>query len=515
MKKFVQSHRFSEILSYGILLLVILAAYSNIYRNTFLLDDEFLLQKNILIRSWSTFFDIFRFSTTGGSGGVDSFYRPLQTVLYLIFNSIFGYSTETFHALNVALHFFNAVMICLLGQRLGFSRPGLILVALLWAVHPIHTEAVTYMSATADPLHTLMCLSALYVMTPDFSLRKIIFSIPFFILALMSKETSVVLPALACACVYLNTQQPGKIKSYLNTWPLWLTSVFYLILRATILNFNDSFDFYKTSNVYTDNIDFRFYTFLATIPYYLKLLIWPKDLHLERTFSVYVDWQWPVVVGLIVLLAALSSIYFERKRTFKFLSFAVLWALIIHSPHSGILLPVNAFFLEHWMYFVTIGGLLAFSKLCNEFIKTSYVVIIPLCLTFSYLTFQQNKRWSNAITYYNYVLSVNPQPPARVYNNLGMAYSEENNFEMAKKNYEKAIEISDMYPQTRHNLALLNLRMGDVEAAKVNFEQAVKMNPDFYYSYQYLAQIYKSKNDLQKSDYYEQLYQVTRKKFGP
>src|ERR1700679_2508075 len=77
-------------LPYMLLVAATLLVYSNIYGNEFLLDDEFDIVNNSLLRSWRTLITAFTTSFTAGSGGEDIFYRPLQTLLYLFVYKIFG-----------------------------------------------------------------------------------------------------------------------------------------------------------------------------------------------------------------------------------------------------------------------------------------------------------------------------------------------------------------------------------------------------------------------------------------
>lgn len=510
-----------DTLALGAILILTCLAYSNVFSNQFLLDDEFLLQKNQLLNSWSTFFDIFRLSSTGGAGGIDSFYRPLQTVMYLIFAQAFGFNTESFHSLNLLLHLVNIALIAALGLKLGFQRITVFCAAAIWAAHPLHTEAVTYMSATADPLHTLFCLLGLLIAAPDFSFRKILLVIPIYILGLLSKEAAIVFPALLVACYFFKNPQPYKLRTYVRTWPLWLVAIGYLALRQTVLNFDRTFQFYKQSNLYTENILYRIFTFFATIPHYIRLFFWPKDLHLERSFSVYTSLEGPVVLGLIFCLLCLLAIFWERKKPQKLFTFATLWLLASHITQSGVLVPVNAFFLEHWMYMVCIFPLMIGVEFLFQKIKTPRLhmgissLLALAALGLACRTYEQNKTWADPITFYNHILATEPRPPPRVYNNLGMAYSSRGDLVQAQASYEKAIQSSDEYPQTRHNLALLLLQTGKIDEALQHFERAIQLNPDFYHSYSYMAEIYKIKKQPEMQAEYLRKYEETRRRFGP
>jgi len=318
------------------------------------------------------------------------------------------------------------------------------------------------------------------------------------------------------ACIFLMKRKRWSIRSYLTTWPLWIMAVVYLILRKTVLNFNHTFTFYKTSNVYTEHILYRIYTFLATIPSYLSLLFWPTDLHLDRQFSVYADpITPPVLLGVTWLLLGIFMIAWERKSDRPIWSFAFLWFLTAHVCHMGILLPVNSFFLEHWMYLPSIGFFIAGAQTLVDRFKQPKWALIPataLGIPLAMNTLRQNEIWSTPVTLYTHILKLNPQV-ARIHNNLAMAYTDLHQDRQAIEHYSKAIEISDIYPQTHHNLALALLRQGQVVEAVQHLKRALELDPDFYHSSSVLAQIYQSLGDQQHAEEYSKKFAESTQKF--
>ncbi len=220
----------------ALLVLTVFLAYSNVYGNSFLYDDEFLIQKNSNILEWSGIRKAFLMSSTGGAGAVDSFYRPLQTVLYTIIYQIFGLSTFGFHFLNLLLHAGSAVLVYALGVRLGFDRRASFFAGLLWSLHPLHTEAVTYQSATDDPLYTFFVLSGLLALFgpsdgEKIGWKRISLATSFYILGLLSKETAIVFPAVMVACLFLVRKERWKPKTYFTTLPFWVIAGLYLLAR--------------------------------------------------------------------------------------------------------------------------------------------------------------------------------------------------------------------------------------------------------------------------------------------
>lgn len=493
--------------------------YGNSLGNAFLYDDEFLIQKNTFLKSWESIGDIFLSSSTAGAGKTDSFYRPIQAFFYLLVFQFFGLSTTAFHLLNIVLHAINAVLVFLLGRRLGLPLLASFSGALIWSAHPIHTEAVTYMSGTADPAHTLFVLAGLVCLIPSFSASRVIFASFFYLLALMSKESAIVFPALAVACLFYLSEQRWNWRTYLPTWPFWIMALLYLVARKTVLNFDETFQFFKTENIYTQSVLVRIFTFLATLPSYLQVLVYPNDLHIDRNFPVFTEIQFaPVVGGIIILGLLLMTIVLARKGEKWLLpAWASLWFLASHSPHMGIVIPVNAIFLEHWLYLTSIGFFMCVGYYLNldgggNRAKVSRLVLLVIVVVLGRTTWEQNKVWASPVSLYSHILRFNPQS-ARVHNNLAMAYSDLDDVLKSIEHYEKAIALSDVYPESHHNLGLAYLRQGRLRDGIEQLEKAVQMNPDFFFSYQYLVHAYQELGNTAKADEYRRKYLETRRKF--
>jgi len=121
------------------------------------------------------------------------------------------------------------------------------------------------------------------------------------------------------------------------------------------------------------------------------------------------------------------------------------------------------------------------------------------------LTLKRNLDWKDPITFYNNILKYE-EGSARVHNNLAMAYAEENNLSKAEKHYLKSVEIADMYSQTHYNLARLYLKRNQIDKAINHLERSLVINPNFFFSYQLLGDIYKyqGKDELAEK-YYKKL----------
>lgn len=498
-----------------LIILVGLITYVNIYSNDFLWDDEFLIQKNLFIRSFKYVPDIFQTPSGGGVGRLDNFYRPMQQIAYTFVFQIAGLVTWPFHLLNHLLHIINAVLIFLLLNKI-FNKIYLSLfTSLLWVSHPIQTEAVTYMSGTADPLSLFFALTSFlfYISFKEKKNKKLnltfyFLSILFFILSLLSKETMVIFPGILFLYDFIKSKDKFNIRNYYSLIAFALISIFYFILRLTILNFGSTLNLYQESNVYTENLYVRILTFLASLISYYSFLIFPVNLHMERDFPFFTNFFSGLILFSLLIFLILFYLSYKSYRGDKIFFFSVFWFFICFIPMSGII-PINSLLLEHWLYIPSIGFFMILSYVLlklfekKELKKYAIGILILLLVLSVSLSFQRNKDWSDPITFYNNILKYEPGTP-RLFNNLGMAYADKGELELAEENYKQSILLYDFYPQPHYNLARIYLLQNKTESALIHLNKSLEINPNFFYSYQLLSVIYAQKGDIEKSkEYYD------------
>jgi len=526
---------------YAVLIVAVLLAYSNVYHNEFLHDDPVLIRDNKFLTSWHYIGTLFVTHTAQGHDSHDPFYRPLMTLLYLFIYQTAGPSTLAFHLLNVTLHALNACLLYTLGVRLGFRRIGTFLAALLWALHPVQTEAVTYMSGTAEPLCGMLFLLDILVLTGDFSRRNILLACILFVLALLTKETAVVFPLLAMGLLFYRSENRWSFKTYLKTWPFWLLVVLYLVARSTVLNFNGFFGYYDTALTADITIWDRFCSFLATLPTYLRLLIWPTGLHFMRYFPLYRSlWMPQVMAGLVILAAAFTNIVWKPSRRATPLAWGILWAAAVHIPASGILVLNDAVITEHWLYLPMMGLSLGLGESLAQMsghvgtlrfrpvLAGSAVLIAGLS---GVMTFEQNKVWRDRITFDTHIIDCG-EDTARTRTNLGTAYGEKGELTQAIRQFRLALALDNNYELAHFNLGaalindaqtsyMLKITAAPPDLSSPGFseglehvQRAFELNPDDYRACDALAYVYAHLGDQTKALEYQAKAAAIRKKLG-
>lgn len=506
---------------YALLSLAALCAYSNIFNNSFLFDDEFLIVKNAFLRNLGSIPTLFITSSTAGFGGVDNFYRPLQLLLYVLTFQIAGLSPPAFHILNLLLHIINVCLIFRLAEKLEFKKTYALAATALWALHPLHVEAVTYMSATADTLHVTFLLSAcLAWLSP--SRDKSLYSLGFFILALLSKESAIVLPPLLISLTFLNKERFPLFKNARDTWPLWLAAILYLVLRSTLLDFDNTYHFFKQENDYTRSFWVRLLTFFSVMPDYASLLFYPSNLHFERALNAHGYITDPPVLAGIVLLSLLAVVFAfcMRQEKTKPLAWGLVWFFVAYFPCTGLIIPVNSLLLEHWMYLPSIGLFLgAAQTLANFLIDENQKIVVAILAVIATVllglsTYDQNRIWATPISLYTNTLKYE-EGSARLHNNLAMEYSTQGQNELALTHYKKAIALWDIYPQTHSNLGNLLATMGHLDEAIAEHKRALELDPTFFRSALVLEKIYRLKGDKANAQKYHDLAQKIMPRYMP
>jgi len=451
-------------LPYIVLAAAIFAAYTNVYQNAFVWDDLNLIVNNDSLHHWSGLANLLTKTTNA------CFYRPIQVLLYFFIYQIFGLSQAAFHGANVLLHAANACLMYWLGCRLGFYKRASFVAALLWGVHPLWSSGVAYASGTSDLLVVFFCMMGLHALLPDFAPRKFWLALLFFILALGSKESAVVFPALVTFTLFLVNKKRLQPATYIRTWPLWLLAAAYITgwLLCPVLNNLSQYGALVNSlysEIYVYNFTNRTLTSLATLPVYLSLIIWPTDLHMNwASFSVFTTvWNWQVIAGVAIVVIALLQIIWGHGRRGLPLTWGLLWFVAALSPDTGILKPIDGIFAQNWIYLPTTGLFLGVAQMTTIWIKSfnsKKALMLAAGLTALAMlglgtkTYLQNKILYDAGALFENVLKYNPNLPW-VHYELGMYYFE-------RREYKKAAEqlyTAEYYSHDLNKDDAMNLHM--------------------------------------------------------
>ncbi len=502
----------------------------NLHNKLFWDDDDWIVN-NAYVHDFSHLKEIFTQNILSGFGLNSNYYRPLLLISFAVNYTIHGIKPFGYHLLSNGFHVANGILVFLLLLSAFKRKLPAFLAALLFLIHPLQTETVTYISGRGDPMSVFFMLLALWLFIKAESGKRkwlwLAVSLSSFILAILSRETAVLLPALLMVFYIAFLSNERFLKSIggalSKTLPYWAISAIYGILRLTVLNFNNTLNFYSQTNVYTQHLSYRLYTFGHALFEYFKLIFAPVNLHMERNLSVDTSFfQWPVwLVGLAVLGLVWWLIFLYRRslrsrnlepRTynlapFQIWFFGVGWFFVAMLPVSGIV-PINAIMYEHWLYLPLIGlfafagfyldKLLSFAKSKKLFLFYLLVIILVAYFAFFAVTsIKRNILWGKPVEFYNDILKYNPTS-IRILNNLGNTYSAQGDLKNAADVYQRAISSPDgnNFAQPYYNLGNIYRDMGNTDKAIEEYKNAIEVDPNFPFAYQNLAVIYANRGDL-------------------
>ena len=424
-------------LPYIALIVAVFAAYTNVYHNEFVWDDWTLVTYNDSLRHWSGLHDILFKNTLG------PYYRPVQGLVYFFIYQVFGLSEPAYHSINILLHAANACLMYRLGCRLGFYPRAAFAAALLWGVHPLWIEVVAVVSGTADLLVVFFLLTGLLALLPDVKARKLWIAIPCFFLALVSKESAVVFPALVTVTLFLVSKDRLRPATYLRTWPLWFLGLAYLAgwLMCPVLNNGFAGHMAKDNQYiedYEQNFINRVLTALATLPEYFWLMMTPAKLRIAEIFPVFKSiGDWRVLAGIAIVAASCVQVIRGRGKHGLPLTWGLVWFAAALSPYTGILKAVDGRLFEHWIYLPAVGLFLGLSQTVAAWLSNKRAlaatagVVIVAALMLGARTYQQNEILREPRLTFEYINKNNPSVWSHY--ELGVIY-------VGKKEYTKAAE---------------------------------------------------------------------------
>lgn len=343
----------------GVALLAALV-YANALRNGFALDDEFIVVNNPAVRGFGHLHDLLLGPYWPQSGEL---YRPVALVSLALDWTIAGGSAAWMHGVNVALHAAAAVLVALLVWRLGGGVWATAAAGAVFAVHPVHVEAVANVVGRAEMLSTIPVLAACLVyLSGRFGRWGTIALIALlYLVALGAKEIAVALPALLLAvdAVRSRAERTGAWRLIRRNLPLLAVLVAtlagYLVLRRFALG----------ATVGTEPAPYlrglstadRLATAARLWPEDLRLLLWPADLSAEwgPDAIVPVTWANPLAWLGVAACVGLAGAAWASWRRSRWLFAAILWFAATLLPVSHVLFPVGVMVAERTLYLPSVS----------------------------------------------------------------------------------------------------------------------------------------------------------------
>ncbi|MFH1868378.1 MAG: tetratricopeptide repeat protein [Candidatus Omnitrophota bacterium] len=460
--------------------------YSNSLDAKFIWDDHYLVKNNTHIKNPSRVLDLFKTDIAAGVGREARSYRPLQMLTYMLDYSIWKLDVRGYHLTNILLHILAALSIYWLINILYDNRLLSLFTSMLFVAHPMHTEAVTYISGRADPLAGIFLILCLIFYIKYINSNRKIFLILTLLstsFALLSRENSIIIPVLLILYHY-SFNKRLSLRGLLSVTAVVLL---YIIIRATALK-HLLLHMLDSSSTLLQRIP----GFFVALTNYLKIMFLPLGLHMEYGDKLFRLTEPKALLG-IAILAVLLIYLFRKARSKGLIWFSLSWFFVSLSPSAN-LYPITAYMAEHWLYIPSIGFFLilagSFDKLYKRegFKPYAVVIMAAVLIAYSFLTIKQNQHWKEPIAFYERTLKYAPGS-YRVYNDLGLAYYDEGRAEEAISLYKKALKLKPDFVDAYNNLGIAYKSVGREKEAAALYKKAIEIKPDYAVAYYNLGNI--------------------------
>ena len=461
------------------LAIVALAVYINSLGNGFVSDDLPAIVNNVKIGEFSNIF----FQPW-------SFIRPL---FYWIIFHITGSNPWLFRLLNIALHLGSVLILYLLVKKIATARTALI-TALLFAVHPILTESITWISGGPYAQYSFFVILALWYYT-ETKFKRSVFS---YLLAAMTAPLAVVFPLM----LGLYELTFGNLKAnWKRLVPYFVISGLWTLFLSGMLGYRVNTlknDFYQDTGKFNPLIQIP-----LAITEYLRLIFWPSDLTLYHSELVISPMGYGVRLLVMGGLLALLVYGFKRQKLVFFgLSFFIISLLVTLTP-----LKISSVVAERYVYLGSLGVILVIALLINKLIEKSrymgWTVLIILTCLLSVRTIIRNADWRSEDSLWLASAKTSPSSENN-HNNLGDYYSRQGDYHKAVKEFSKAIELKPNYADAFHNRANAYLQLKNFTSAEADYLSAIRFNPRLWQSDQNLAGLYYQQGKIAKAIEYLQ-----------
>jgi Flp pilus assembly protein TadD len=515
--EFLERHRG---LCAAFLFLLAFTVYRRALTNGFVFDDSPLIVENPFILNPHFWKHIFSGDAWAFHGSHSFFYRPLQFVIYWLIYRLAGSDPTPFHLVNLILYAATGWLVYRLGRKLVPSETAALIGAVLWLVHPLHVEAVAWISALPDLGAGFFYLLAFLLFcnaetAGQGKLGKHVLAALAFLPALFFKEMAVSFPLMVLAYWFFfpASEKGGRWKEKAAHWLLYVAVTFaYLLIRHAVLG-------RTTAAAHPWKISPRlFAASLGLLGQQAKLFFLPIHIDVFRSFDVkssfHSPWAWLTLAALI----GAASLRRRDPRT----GFLLIWWGVALLPTLDIRQLTFLQVADRFSYLPSVGWCLAISYVCLEKLAPlapgvwpRRLMLAPLAFLFCFWmieTIQVVPNWRN-----NEALTrrTSEQSPDSVLLHVQLAENLmfiEGNDEAALREYEKAKQLNQArsWPMTgfgyAYNVGLgrIALRQGRRDEAIVLFQRAVQVAPDLSEAYDLLGSTYFAQRDFaQAAEYFQ------------
>ncbi len=410
--------------------------YANTLQNGYVLDDSMVLSKNTIVnQGYAGIPELLKTPRLKGFGYLkNENYRPLSLVMFAIEVGTFGLNPAYGHFFNILFFAFCVILLLLFLDKL-FERQKTVvalIAALIFAVHPIHTEVVANIKSLDEIFCFMFAFLSLNIFVSYMKSGKMLYllaGLGTLFLSYLSKETVVTFLGIIPLVFFFYLNEDKRRAIFMCAGAVVVTGI-YLFIRHSILSdygaSTAAVEFIDNALVGASSTAERLATAFFTLGMYVKLLIIPHPLIDDYGFRSipYKSFGdiWVLLSVAIYVAAGAVGVY----RLFKFKkdpwAFGILFFMATIALFSNVAFLMGSAMGERFLFFASAGFCLLVALAIEKWIlkaETSYDsflknklavgILVVICLSFSYLTFARNAEWKDNSTLFKTDLTKSPE----------------------------------------------------------------------------------------------------------
>jgi protein O-mannosyl-transferase len=509
-----QPVRFRGLVSAALAASVALVASANTLWNGFVYDDVQNVLRNLWVREPHRLFEAFTHHAAAFDPHLQtSFFRPLMHVIFAAVVAASGFEPWAFHAVNLLVH--AVVSVCVyallrrwtLAGRTSRGRLDLALVgALVFAVHPIHTEAVAWIAGITDLSYSCLGLAAFLLLTREPASRWYVgFGLVLLFGAMLCKEPAIVFAGVIAVAMVARGDldaAPGRRHALWVFGAVAAVVFAYLLLRGLALGGMTGDDRRVDVNAITGAA-----TGIALLGAYLVKLLLPTGLtpiHDFRVVTTLADARlWG---GTFVLCAVGALVWALRKRPGALVGAALMIFPLLPATYVPAL--GEGLFAERYLYLPLAGALLLAilaveelsnwktpSRLLALGAKAAVAVAVVVCAG---ATYTRNAVWKDALTLWSDAIEKTPSSVA-AHEYLGFAQLTAGQPEHAVGTLRRVLTLDPERVDARLNLGSALAAVGRLDEAGIEIERALPFRPNMAEAYGVLGYVRSAQQRLDEA----------------
>ena len=446
------------------LVVVAVAAYAACLRAGFVYDDFEFVVDNPRVRSLRGLVGAFWRRDFFSASAKFNIYRPFAAVWFALDFRLWELRPSVLHMENVLLHAVNAALVFgLCVQLFGAATPAFV-AALLFALHPIQTEAVAWVAGRANGLFVFFALLAVRAHVA----RRYGLALATFGAALLSKEMAISLPLLLCAYELILRRPNGDRVRWRAVGASFVLAAAYVAWRAFVLGrvtqrgpWGGGFGptALTMTRVFTD---------------YVRLLLLPVGQTLYHAVDVSTRCNDPRVVVAAGAVVGIVAFGLSCIRRAPIVAFGVFWFFLALIPVSNVV-PLRALEAERFLYWPALGAFVAGGCLAGRHRRNVWLALCA-CMCFAALTIDRAHDWRSGYALWRSTIRVVPRCPSAL-NGVGNAYSAMGALRRAIRAYRKALRVEPDFEFAQTNLADTLREMGGLDEAEAQYLEALRDHP--------------------------------------